>query len=563
MHAEVLEVRGDRVFVTVVVEGKEVEALLDSGAEVTIFDTNTGDALGLTGGTEVEARGTGAKTVRASLVENITLNALGRNVNIPVAAVMDLSDVGSRLLNAPLPMVLGREIFDAGRIAVDIEGGRIDWVERDTQPLGKALDLSPSHGIETIPVEFGPLGQLRADFDLGNGSGLLISSKLATDLDLSPVGFEPAGGIGGSLLRAVVIVPEVTLAGRTFYDVRAHVSSDLQVPANVGVSLLRHFMIVTDFPEKRVWLIDRRRQTTTTDVSASPHGGRIETSPGPVSQWYRVAGKPSDTPIVLLHGGPGQGSQTFQASIGPELEKFTTVVYFDQRGSGRSDRPSNPDLYSIPILVSDLDELLDTIGADQAILLGHSFGSVLALEYAAKQPDRVAGLVLTGAIPDMPEALQALCKRLESEDPDAYRRSISMVDGTQKCEPFAAYDDKQRKDWIEQAMFPNPTVARQVEEWDNIDGLGNTGELGNALWSKGLMSYRFEAAERLSMPVLFIDGALDHQTAIEPQQELVSKIVAGDLLSYERSGHFPFLDEPFRFANDVQAFLDRVEASPK
>lgn len=71
----------------------------------------------------------------------------------------------------------------------------------------------------------------------------------------------------------------------------------------------------------------------------TPGGGRFDNWPGPVSQWFRVAGKPSSIPIIILHGGPGQGSQTFQASGGPLIEQFATVVYYDQRGSGRSQRP--------------------------------------------------------------------------------------------------------------------------------------------------------------------------------------------------------------------------------
>lgn len=159
--------------------------------------------------------------------------------------------------------------------------------------------------------------------------------------------------------------------------------------------------------------------------ASPPREGRFDNGPGPVSQWFRVAGEPSDTPIIFLHGGPGQGSQTFQASVGPVIEQFATVVYYDQRGSGRSQRPSDPDLYSLPILVSDIDVLRDHLGAERVILLGHSFGSILALEYAAAHPERVAGLILTGAVPDMPAAMKALCDRLRREDPPAYARAMA------------------------------------------------------------------------------------------------------------------------------------------
>lgn len=293
--------------------------------------------------------------------------------------------------------------------------------------------------------------------------------------------------------------------------------------------------------------------------ASPPREGRFDNGPGPVSQWFRIAGEPSATPIIFLHGGPGQGSQTFQASVGPVIEQFATVVYYDQRGSGRSQRPSDPDLYSIPILLSDIDVLCNHLGADRVILLGHSFGSILALEYAAAHPDRVAGLILTGAVPDMPAAMKALCDRLRREDPPAHARTVAAAGG-EGCQPFAAYDDARRKQWIEEAMFPDPATARQVEEWDNAQGLGNTGEMGNALFGKGLLEYRFNRPDRLTMPVLFIDGALDHQTAEGPQQQLAAQVANGAFLSYPRAGHFPFVDEPARFARDVRLFMEQIGA---
>ncbi|WP_158094112.1 alpha/beta fold hydrolase [Erythrobacter tepidarius] len=293
--------------------------------------------------------------------------------------------------------------------------------------------------------------------------------------------------------------------------------------------------------------------------ASPPREGRFDNGPGPVSQWFRIAGEPSATPIIFLHGGPGQGSQTFQASVGPAIEQFATVVYYDQRGSGRSQRPSDPDLYSIPILLLDIDVLRNHLGADRVILLGHSFGSILALEYAATHPDRVAGLILTGAVPDMPATMKALCDRLRREDPPAHARTVAAAGG-EGCQPFAAYDDARRKEWIEEAMFPDPATARQVEEWDNAQGLGNTGEMGNALFGKGLLEYRFNRPDRLTMPVLFIDGALDHQTTEDPQRQLAAQVANGAFLSYPRAGHFPFVDEPARFARDVRLFMEQIGA---
>lgn len=253
LHAEELIVREDRLFVPVEIRGERAEALLDSGAELTLLDRDFADQLQIQEGRQVEARGTGAGTTSAELVETVEISALGRQLTLPVVAVIDLSDVGARLMGRPLPVVLGREIFDAGRLAIDIEARTIDFVPEQGLEKGVRLPLTAAHGIETIPVRFGEI-EATADFDLGNGSGLLISPDLASQLELEPVGLEPAGGIGGAALRPVVYVPQLTIAGRTFRQHRAHVVDSLQVPANVGVGILRHFRIVTDFPNREVLL---------------------------------------------------------------------------------------------------------------------------------------------------------------------------------------------------------------------------------------------------------------------------------------------------------------------
>ncbi len=72
------------------------------------------------------------------------------------------------------------------------------------------------------------------------------------------------------------------------------------------------------------------------------------------------------------------------------------MVYYDQRGSGRSERPWSGG-YSLERLVEDVEALRRELGAPSVALIGHSFGGTLALEYAAKYPERGSRMVLVGA----------------------------------------------------------------------------------------------------------------------------------------------------------------------
>ena len=291
-------------------------------------------------------------------------------------------------------------------------------------------------------------------------------------------------------------------------------------------------------------------------VTALANSHVFKTSDG-VRLWYREAGQPNGTPVVFLHGGPGEGSQTFARYAGPELEPHLRMIYLDQRGSGRSQRPKNSSAYSINRMVLDIEELRLQLGAQRIDIIGHSFGTILALEYAARYPEHVSRLVLAGTANDMPALMDSQCRRLESSDPVAYTRAVKAVAGKTfpRCDPFEAYPDQREQAYINRNMFPDMRVARMVEDTDSADGLGNSGESFQALLNKGLTHYRFAKFARTSMPVLIIAGELDFQTPVDVQRALARNLQQATLLIYPGSGHFMFVEQPARFGRDVGHFL--------
>lgn len=84
------------------------------------------------------------------------------------------------------------------------------------------------------------------------------------------------------------------------------------------------------------------------------------------------------------------------------------MVYLDQRGSGRSERPWTGE-YSMEMLVKDVEGLRQALGAEQIALIGHSFGTMLALEYAAEYPEHVSRVVLAATVPDITTAGRSMC----------------------------------------------------------------------------------------------------------------------------------------------------------
>jgi predicted aspartyl protease len=259
--AAALTVRGDRLYIPAQINGIATEAVLDSAAEVTVLDDEFADRAGAGEGKAVKARGSGAGEAKALLVEGVRVEALGLDVPNVTAAVMDLDDVGQRLFGRKLDAIVGRELFDAGRLSIDIEGGTIHPLPIGMKPKGVKLPLQTFRGNETIPASIEGNTPVRAEFDLGNGSDVLIGKAYAKRLGLLDREHvhEEGGGIGGAVKRKVVTLKSVRIAGVTFRNVRAAIAEQPNAAdANVGVKLLRHFRIVTDFPQKAVWLQPRR-----------------------------------------------------------------------------------------------------------------------------------------------------------------------------------------------------------------------------------------------------------------------------------------------------------------
>ena len=113
--------------------------------------------------------------------------------------------------------------------------------------------------------------------------------------------------------------------------------------------------------------------------------------------WFR--GRDVRNPVlVLLHGGPGASESPLFRHYDAALEDHFLVVYWDQRGAGRSYHSSIPDsTMTVAQMVRDLDALVDTVrarfGHDRVVLLGHSWGTVLGTLYASEHPEKVAAYV--------------------------------------------------------------------------------------------------------------------------------------------------------------------------
>ena len=137
--------------------------------------------------------------------------------------------------------------------------------------------------------------------------------------------------------------------------------------------------------------------------------------------WYKVSGAGSGTPVILLHGGPGYSS--FYLKPFEALGDDRPVVRYDQLGGGKSDRITDTTLFTIAHFVRELDSLRSHLGYAKVHLLGHSWGTILALEYYRAHPEHVASLTLASAALDIP-TWERNARRLVGTLSDSAQRAI-------------------------------------------------------------------------------------------------------------------------------------------
>ena len=255
--------RGSRLMVDAEVNGRAVRALLDSAAEVTLIDRGFAHDLKLETGETVTGQGSGKASFDAVLIKGVQLRVFGVSLANQSVAVVDLGDVGRRLLGHRLDVILGREIFDAVRLRIDIEGRQVTVLPTDSRPLGVYLPLTTEHGVETISVRVENIGPVQATFDLGNGSEVLVGEALARRLQVLSDGRTittgRGGGLGGETVRQRFALHSLEVAGQRFNDVPAAIDAHASASdLNLGVAILRHFLITTDFAGHAVWLEPRR-----------------------------------------------------------------------------------------------------------------------------------------------------------------------------------------------------------------------------------------------------------------------------------------------------------------
>jgi proline iminopeptidase len=130
----------------------------------------------------------------------------------------------------------------------------------------------------------------------------------------------------------------------------------------------------------------------------------ITTPKGEFNVWTRKVGDNPSIKVLTLHGGPGATHEYWECFEDYLPHAGIEFYYYDQLGSHFSDQPSDPDLWEIPRFLDEVDQVRTALGLDGAnfFLLGHSWGGILAMEYAVAHQDNLKGLIVSNMMSSIP-----------------------------------------------------------------------------------------------------------------------------------------------------------------
>jgi proline iminopeptidase len=172
-----------------------------------------------------------------------------------------------------------------------------------------------------------------------------------------------------------------------------------------------------------------RGERTRHSPAATPPVGEARLAVPGGTIWYKVSGAGTGIPVVLLHGGPGFSSYYLKPF--EDLGSDRLVVRYDQLGAGKSDRISDTTMFTVAHFVRELDSLRSHLGFPRWHVFGHSWGTILALEYYRAYPERVASLTFGSAVFDLP-AYQRHARELFRTLSDSSQRAVRRADASHR-----------------------------------------------------------------------------------------------------------------------------------
>ena len=290
---------------------------------------------------------------------------------------------------------------------------------------------------------------------------------------------------------------------------------------------------------------------------APPKEGFIEVKGGKI--WYRIDGEGDKTPVLLLHGGPG--SSSFYLEPLKELSQDRPVIFLDQLGCGRSTRITDTTLMTIEQNVEQLEQVRKALKLDKFYLYGHSWGTMLGMDYYVKYPKGIQGLIFSSPlfstkiwtddadtlIATLPEATQKAIRESERQknyENEAYKEAMNVY-----YKAYVRRSDKSKSQQDTAAKFFGENVYNFMWGPSEFTATGN------------LLNYnRLKDLSKITVPTLLTAGEYD-EARPSSVRYYTSLIPGAQFKEIPQAAHSTMMDNPKEYIGVLREFLRKMDVA--
>ncbi|XHS78345.1 proline iminopeptidase-family hydrolase [Burkholderiaceae bacterium UC74_6] len=292
----------------------------------------------------------------------------------------------------------------------------------------------------------------------------------------------------------------------------------------------------------------------------------IDTPKGKFKVWTKRVGNNPRIKVLLLHGGPGATHEYFEAFDSYLPAEGVEYYYYDQLGSAFSDQPKDASLWDLPRFVEEVEQVRIALKLDKSnfYLLGHSWGGILAMEYALKHGQNLKGLIVSNMMASIPAYVAyaektlmpamdpkalAEIKKLEAKKdfdnprymellvPNYYVQHILRMPPDQWPDPVNRAFARLNKDVYIPMQGPSEMSASGIlEKWDRVADLG-----------------------KITAPTLVIGAKYDTMDPAHMEM-MAGKVAHGRYLFCPEGSHMAMYDDQKTYFAGLVKFLKEVDA---
>ena len=252
----------------------------------------------------------------------------------------------------------------------------------------------------------------------------------------------------------------------------------------------------------------------------------------------------SGPPLLMVHGFTG-AKEDF-ADHAPRFAEHSRVVLFDHRGHGASDKPDDPDGYTLDRLVADTLAVADNLGLGPFTLLGHSMGGMVARRLVLAHPERVHSLVLMDTSPGMPPTI----------DPDlaGLAADVALIDGMTALRQILDEADTLGSDADKRVQRERPGYTEfNTRKWADVAPAAYAGLMRSMIHQPDQLGQM----HTITAPTLVLVGEEDEHF-VPAARAMVDVLPDARLVVVPDAGHSPQFESPEAYFAGVDGFLRRT-----